>query len=203
MLNYLGPRLYNFFHAQFKWAWSFNCSYKLKCWKIKIFLSFNHSGAVFIMLINVKMPTIVGILKFISMINFMLRWVKHEKFYNIGTCFQRCYRDNTTTISTLDLLYLYLYILNCRTTSGTLTVESETRAYLWTILNTIYKNTCFEFVKETSPWDVSFMHTKHMGWSKKKTDDNHFFGGGGGGGGGYLFLCLLCLHIIQTFHTLK
>ena len=37
------------------------------------------SDVVFIMLINVKMPTIVGILTFISRINFMLSWVEHEK----------------------------------------------------------------------------------------------------------------------------
>ena len=39
---------------------------------IKIFLAFNLSDVVFIMLINVKMPTIVGILTFMSMMNFML-----------------------------------------------------------------------------------------------------------------------------------
>ena len=33
------------------------------------------------MLINVKMPTIVGILTFMSMINFMLCWVEHEKSF--------------------------------------------------------------------------------------------------------------------------
>ena len=33
---------------------------------------FKSSGVVFIMLINVKMPTIVGILTFISRINFVL-----------------------------------------------------------------------------------------------------------------------------------
>ena len=39
--------------------------------KKKIFLAFKLSD-VFIMLINVKMPAIVGMLAFISMINFML-----------------------------------------------------------------------------------------------------------------------------------
>ena len=34
---------------------------------------------VFIMLINVKMPTIVGILTFMSMKNFVLSCVEHEK----------------------------------------------------------------------------------------------------------------------------
>ena len=37
------------------------------------------SEVEFIMLINVKMPTIVGILTSMSMINFILRWVEHEK----------------------------------------------------------------------------------------------------------------------------
>ena len=46
------------------------------------FLSF--SGVVFIMLINVKMPTIVGILTFMSRINYMLSRVKHGKFYSLG-----------------------------------------------------------------------------------------------------------------------
>ena len=39
---------------------------------IKIFLALKLSDAVFIMLINVNMPTIVGILTFMSRINFML-----------------------------------------------------------------------------------------------------------------------------------
>ena len=43
------------------------------------------SDVVFIMLINVKMPTIVGILTFMSRINFMLSWVEHEKgFITLG-----------------------------------------------------------------------------------------------------------------------
>ena len=36
-----------------------------------------HSEAVFIMLSNVKMPTIVGILTFMNRINFVLSWVVH------------------------------------------------------------------------------------------------------------------------------
>ena len=43
------------------------------------------SDVVLIMLTNVKMPTIVGILTFMSRINFVLSWVEHEnKFYNLG-----------------------------------------------------------------------------------------------------------------------
>ena len=40
------------------------------------------------MLINVKMAVIVAILTFMSMINFMLSWVEHEKsFITSGTGF--------------------------------------------------------------------------------------------------------------------
>ena len=45
---------------------------------------FQLSDVVFIMLIKVKMPTIVGILTFMSMVNFMLSPVEHEKFYRLG-----------------------------------------------------------------------------------------------------------------------
>ena len=50
---------------------------KLKCGKIKTFLSFKLLDVVFIMPINAKMP--VGILTFMSMINFMLSSVEHGK----------------------------------------------------------------------------------------------------------------------------
>ena len=46
--------------------------FQLKHLKKKIFLAFKLSAVAFIVLINVRMPTIVGILTFISMINFML-----------------------------------------------------------------------------------------------------------------------------------
>ena len=54
---------------------------KTKLLKNKTFLAFKLSDVVYIMLINVKMPTIVGILTFMSMINFMLSWVEHEKSF--------------------------------------------------------------------------------------------------------------------------
>ena len=47
--------------------------------KNKTFLAFKHSDVVFIMLVNVKMPTVVGILTFMSMIKVMLSCVEHEK----------------------------------------------------------------------------------------------------------------------------
>ena len=50
---------------------------KTKIIPTNVFLSF--SDVVFLMLINVKMPTIVGILTFMSRINFVLSWVEYEK----------------------------------------------------------------------------------------------------------------------------
>ena len=52
---------------------------------MKKFLAFSLSDVVFVMLINVKMPTIVGILTFMNMTNFVLSWVEHEKsFMTLG-----------------------------------------------------------------------------------------------------------------------
>ena len=45
----------------------------------KKFLGLKLSDVAFILLINVKMPTTVGILTFMGRINFMLGWVEHEK----------------------------------------------------------------------------------------------------------------------------
>ena len=49
-------------HAQLNCAWNFNCSWKPKYRQITKFLDLSLSDVVFIMLINVKMPTIVGTL---------------------------------------------------------------------------------------------------------------------------------------------
>ena len=43
------------------------------------FLAFKQPDVVFIMLINAKMPIIVGILTFMSMIKFKVSSVEHEK----------------------------------------------------------------------------------------------------------------------------
>ena len=45
---------------------------------MKKFLALSLSDVVFIMLINVKMPTIVGILTLMSLIIFMLSLIEHE-----------------------------------------------------------------------------------------------------------------------------
>ena len=52
---------------------------------MKMFLALSLSDDVLIMLINVKMPTIVGILTFMSRINFVLSCVEHGKsFITLG-----------------------------------------------------------------------------------------------------------------------
>ena len=79
LTNQSGPEVIKLLHTQLNWAWNFNCSLKLKYRQIKKFLALSLPGAVFIMLINVKMPTIVGILTFMSRINFVLSWVEYEK----------------------------------------------------------------------------------------------------------------------------
>ena len=58
----------------------FQPSVKTKWQKYKYFLVLKLSAVAFILQINAKMPTIVGILAFMSMINFMLSCVAHEKF---------------------------------------------------------------------------------------------------------------------------
>ena len=52
---------------------------------MKKFIAFSLLDVVFIMLINVKMPTIGGILTFMSRINFVLSWLSWacKKFYNL------------------------------------------------------------------------------------------------------------------------
>ena len=51
---------------------------KSKMLKNDTFLAFKLSDVVFIMFINVKMPTVVGILTSMSMIIFILSWVNQE-----------------------------------------------------------------------------------------------------------------------------
>ena len=48
---------------------------------MKKFLDLSLSVVVFIMLINAKMPTIIGIQTLMSMIDFVLSWVEHEKSF--------------------------------------------------------------------------------------------------------------------------
>ena len=54
------------FHSQFIRACNSNVFIKTKVSKINIILALKHSDVVFILLVNIKMPTTVGILIFTS-----------------------------------------------------------------------------------------------------------------------------------------
>ena len=90
---------------------------------------------------NVKMPTIVGILPFMSRINFMLRWVEHEKNFIAS--------EPGLEIRVCDWTLIFL------------------------ILN---KNICCGYSNESSQWDSSFEHPKHMlKWRDKKYSQLYSF----------------------------
>ena len=57
----------------------FSTAHKNTYRQIRKCLTLSLSDVVFIMLINVKMPTIVGILTFMSRINFVLSWLSMKK----------------------------------------------------------------------------------------------------------------------------
>ena len=88
-----GPEVIKLFSCSTQLSMKFQLHIKslfiLKCWKDQIFLVLKLSDAVFILLINVKMPTIVGILTFMSRMNFMLQlsW-EWKQFYTLGTVLQ-------------------------------------------------------------------------------------------------------------------
>ena len=60
---------------------NFQAHIESKVLKYNIFSCLKHSDVVFILHINVKMPTIVGILTFLNRINFMLSLVEHEQSF--------------------------------------------------------------------------------------------------------------------------
>ena len=75
-----GPRGYKTFSCSTQLSMNFHLLIKPKIPTTEIFFfALSLSDVVFIVLVNVKMPTIVGILIFMSRINFVLSWVEHEK----------------------------------------------------------------------------------------------------------------------------
>ena len=67
------------FHAQLSWEWNMSCLQKIRYQQFKLISCKAELSMKFLLLINIKMPTIVAILIFISRRNFMLNWVKYEK----------------------------------------------------------------------------------------------------------------------------
>ena len=75
--RYAGTEVIKLFSCSTQLSMKFQLLTKTKMLrKINTFLAFKLSDVLFIMLIHVKMPTIVGILTFMSMMNFMLSWVE-------------------------------------------------------------------------------------------------------------------------------
>ena len=76
---------YTTFSCTTQLGMKFQLLLKTKRLKNNAFLASEHSAVVFIMLINVKMSTIVGILTFMSMINFMFIELSiKNRFYDLG-----------------------------------------------------------------------------------------------------------------------
>ena len=67
-----GPEVIKLFSCSTQLSTKFQPPIKLQYGQIKKFLALSLSDVVFITLINVKMPTIVGILTFMSRINLVL-----------------------------------------------------------------------------------------------------------------------------------
>ena len=70
-----GPKIINYFSCSTQLSTKLQLLIKTKI-LTKKFLALSLSDVVFIMLINVKMPTVVGILTFIRRINFVLSMKK-------------------------------------------------------------------------------------------------------------------------------
>ena len=67
-----GPEVIKNFSCSTQLSTKFQLPIKTKIPINEEFFALSHSDDIFIMLINVKMPTIVGILTFLSRINFVL-----------------------------------------------------------------------------------------------------------------------------------
>ena len=73
-------------------------------------LAFKLSDVVFIMLINVRMPTIVGIITFMNLIIFMLSCVEHEKsFIALGPDFLACEQQRHRLRSLISIFVTFSF----------------------------------------------------------------------------------------------
>ena len=73
-----GPKIIKYFSCSTPLSMKFKLLINTEISKINGNISLNHQSQSFILLINVKI-TIVGILTFMSRVDFMLSWVEHEK----------------------------------------------------------------------------------------------------------------------------
>ena len=106
----LAPILY-FFILNSNWlCMKFQLLIKLKYWNIMTFqscLAFKLS----VMQINVKKPTMIGILTFLGMIHFMHSWVEHEQsFITSEHCFSIAANYSTPKIYRLLFILVFCWI---------------------------------------------------------------------------------------------
>ena len=85
---------------------------KLNTINLNFFPALQNWAGIFFLLINIKMPTIVGILILINRKNFMLNWVEYEKCF-ITSGPGRRYKLLTRNIcKTTDVSFLSKYVLD-------------------------------------------------------------------------------------------
>ena len=127
----------------------------------------------FSLLINMKMPTIVGIFIFISRENFMLSWVEHEKSFMISgpdqcllgvwnrTSIQICYRQTVKTDQTAWMLVGWQF----NGPVNTIKVMLSQSVYLTTL-----------FLDRLSPLSgyPVLVHILSPGWSKSSLGDERY-----------------------------
>ena len=90
-------RLQNFFSCSTQLSMKFYMLLSIKISRKSTFSGSYKTRMLFFPLINVKMPTIVGILTFMSRKNFMLSSVENEKsFITSGPGLQKGNRDNSS-----------------------------------------------------------------------------------------------------------
>ena len=81
-ISTLGPEVIKLFSCSTQLSMKFFNAHKYKKYQaIQLFSDSDKPRMLFSVLINVKMPTIVGILTFMGRKNFMLNWVEHEKSF--------------------------------------------------------------------------------------------------------------------------
>ena len=85
-----------------------------------VFLGSDKPRMLFFLLINVKMPTIVGILTFVSRKNSMLSWVEHEKSFiasgliwicNVCLDLSQCVKSYGSSLAVLLRFWLSIFVL--------------------------------------------------------------------------------------------
>ena len=117
---------------------------------MKKFLALSLSDVVFIMLINVKMPTIVGILTFMSRINFVLSCVEHEKSFITS-------RPGPFVFPSVDLL---CYLLLNHWTKSTRSTEMLDLGSMGPLFNTHWKHSVVHALEQDTLFSASIQEDK-------------------------------------------